>query len=104
MLPFMRSEPDGNFVGQRRWSETRDQRPEIRGQRNRQSERPSRQRPFDRPALQTGGGRAEYRNDESTAALLNFRPIRLRPAPVTGFTRRPGATPAYSSRRTISNV
>ena len=51
----MRSESDSKLVDQRV-----GQRPEIRGQMNRQSERRSRQRRFDRPALDKRAGRVEY--------------------------------------------
>ena len=77
-----------SVVGQR--PEISDQRSEVRGTASPNALRDSAHRS---PALDKRAGRAEYRNDESTAALLNFRPIRFRSAPVTGFTRRPRATP-----------
>jgi hypothetical protein len=52
--------------------------------------------PIRSASLRQTGGPSRVSERRSTAALLNLRPIRFRPAPATGFTRRPcrpAATP-----------
>ena len=82
-----------SVVGQR--PEISDQRSEVRGTPVRTPFATA--RPFDRPALQTGGtsGVSERR---STAALLNFRQFDSS-GPGHGIHAPPPRNPAYNSRR-----
>ena len=69
-LPFLRIGPDGEVVDQRDGSAKAAFCSATR--MNRQSARPSRQRPFDRPALDKRADPADYRNDDgdSSAPVL----------------------------------